>query len=187
MDPFTIFAVASAVFGGASVIQGQQAAKSASKAQAAQRDMANMRAAKERMSAIRDMRIAYASAQNRAELGGVAESSGAAGGQGSIHTQGMSNIHFLDGQKTAADQAGMWLDKAAKQESTAKMFSGLSSLAMSGANFFGMPPNPASTVQDPMRNAPGFQTSVLKRTTQEAFIPSASAMIGSMPKFVPGI
>lgn len=182
---FEIFAIASAIFGGASVIQGQQAAKSASKAQAAQRDMANMRAAKERMSAIRDMRIAYASAQNRAELGGVAESSGAAGGQGSIHTQGMSNIHFLDGQKTAADQAGMWLDKAAKQESTAKMFSGLSSLAMSGANFFGAPaPAPA---QDIMRNAPGFQTSVLKRTTQEAFIPSASAMIGSMPKFVPGI
>lgn len=146
MDPFTIFAVASAVFGGASVLQQQQAAKSQRRAQASQREMANARAAKERRSAIRDARIAYASAQNRAELGGVAESSGAIGGQGSIQTQGNSNIHFLDGMQMGADYAASWLDKAASQQSSAAMWGGLSQLAMSGANFFG-PPSPAATGQ----------------------------------------
>lgn len=138
MDPFTIFAVASAVFGGVSTIQSMGAAKSSRKAQAAQRDMANLRAAKERRSAIRDARMAYAAAQNRSELGGVAESSGAVGGQASIMTQGNSNIHFLDGQKMGADVAGSWLDRSASQQTSAQLWGGLSELAMSGANYFGM-------------------------------------------------
>lgn len=147
---FEIFAIASAIFGGASVIQGQQAAGNERRAQAAQRDMANMRAAKERMSAIRDARMAYAAQQNRAELGGVAESSGAVGGGFSIQSQGNANMHFLDGQKMAADTAGSFLDKAAKQQSQAAMWGGLSQLAMSGANYyFGMPsPTPTGPTAD---------------------------------------
>lgn len=130
---FELFAVASAIFGGASVVEGAKANRRNRRAQAVQRQLSDLRAAKERRQSIRETRIAYATAENNAAIGGVMESSGSQGGLGSILTQGNSNLAFLDQQQKLANLSGKWLDSAAKAEGAANMFSGLSQLAGSAA------------------------------------------------------
>lgn len=137
---FEFFAIASAIFGGASVIQGQKAAKSARRARASEAQRTNLMAARERRQAIRDQRLAFATAENNAALGGVSDSSGAQGGQGSIISQGNANLSFLDQQLALTNQANKWLDKSAQQATSADMWQGFSKLAASGANFFGGAP-----------------------------------------------
>lgn len=144
-DIFMAAMAASAIFGGVSVIEGQKAGRRARNAQHAQRQLQNLRAAKERSQSIREARLAYASAQNNAALGGVMESSGSQGGLGSIKTQGNANLAFIQRQQDLAELSGKWLDSAAKAESSAALFGGLSSLASSSAFAFAGPPGGTTT------------------------------------------
>ena len=146
---FEIFAIASAIFGGASVMEQQKAAKAAKRADQTQRQMSNLRAAKERRSAIRDARLSYAAAQQNAENQGVGGSSGAQGGQGSIMTQGNANLSFLDQQQGLANLAGSWMDKSANASMRASAWGGLSKLAGAGASYFGSQPAAQPTVTIP--------------------------------------
>ncbi len=156
MDPFTIFAVASAIFSGASAITGAQAAKSQRKAQQEQANQQNMRAAMERRQTVRQMRMAYASAQQNSENQGVGGSSGAMGGQGSIQTQGAANLSFLNDQMLSANKQGAFLDKASKQQAGSQMWGAFASLATTGMS---------------MSPTPGW----LQPATPGATLPSASA------------
>lgn len=127
-----IFAAATAVFGAASVLNQQKAQKSQRRAEELQRQQMNLRAAQERRQAIRQMRIAQAQAANVAENQGVADSSGARGGQGSIVTQGNANLAFLDRNSQLTNAAQSWMDRASQQMGQASMWGGLSSLAQIG-------------------------------------------------------
>jgi hypothetical protein len=134
MDPFTAtLLVIGALSGTASAVTSMQAAKSQKKAQTEQRNQQNMRAAMERRQTIRQTRMAYATAMQNAENQGVGTSSGAAGGQGSILTQGNANLSFLDDNMMSANKQGSLLDKAAGQQAMAGMWGSLSQLAMTAA------------------------------------------------------
>lgn len=100
------------------------------KANEAQRKQANLSAARSRRDQVRQNRLALASAQVSAEAGGVARSSGAAGGQGSIQSQGLSNLTYIDGMNKLSDQASSALGKAAQFGNYANMFGGVADLAM---------------------------------------------------------
>ena len=131
-----------------------QAASANKKAQRAQAEQQNMKFAMERRDSIRQMRIAQATAMARAENQGVGESSGATGGQGSILSQGASNIKFLDGSKAWADIAGSFMDKAAGHQANAAGWGALSSLAQIGMSFsptpaWLQPANPAGATITP--------------------------------------
>lgn len=149
MDPFTIFAAVAAIFG---AVEGSKSASAARKSQQAQRDQQNLRAAQERRQSIRNMRMAYATAQQNQENQGVAGGS-AQGGLGSIITQGNANLSFLDDQMLAANKAGMYADKAAKHEATSNMWGSLSKLSMIGKDMFS-PPQPSATVPAPQTPPP---------------------------------
>lgn len=164
MDPFTIFAVASAVFSGASAISSSKAAKSQRNAQRMEREQQNMRAAMERRSTIRQMRQAQATALQNAENAGVGGSSGAAGGQGSIISQGNANLSFLDDQMTAARIGGAFMDKASKQSAQASMWGSLASLASTGMS---------------LSPTPGWlQPSTPKAEIPKANVPNAGTTVG---------
>lgn len=82
-----------------------------------------------KIEAVRQTREALANAQQSAENQGVAASSGAQGGQGSIISQGESNLSFLDQYGFLSDQAGAALQRAMTFQSRASMWSGITDFA----------------------------------------------------------
>jgi hypothetical protein len=139
MDPFSFFAAVSAIFSAAGAVESSKASRSNRRAQDAQRQQQNLRAAMERRQTIRQTRMAFAQAQQNAENQGVGTSSGAAGGQGSILTQGNANLRFLDGSQALANEAGRWLDKASKQSATASMYGSFANMSMAAMGQFEQP------------------------------------------------
>lgn len=121
-----------------SIYSSNQASKATKKASQAQRKQETLRAAVERRREIKNARFANAMAVQAGENQGVAESSGALGGQGSIQSQLSSNLSFLDRQESLADYAGSMFDKAAKWNQTAANFQGAAELAQVG---YGMEQN----------------------------------------------
>ena len=133
IDPFTlaIAAFATAAVGTAGSMYSQSKAASATqKAGEAQRRQEALAAAVQRRQQFKNYRVAAAQASQNAENQGVAQSSGAQGGQGSLRSQLDSNISFLDQQGQIADYAGRMFDRAAKWNTTAQAFSGVSQLAL---------------------------------------------------------
>jgi len=82
-----------------------------------------------KIEAVRQTREALANAQQAAENQGVADSSGAQGGQASIVSQGESNLSFLDQYGFLSDQAGTALQRAMTFQSRASMWSGITDFA----------------------------------------------------------
>ena len=118
-----------AVGTGASIYQGQKAAKQQKKAVAIQRQQADLQNARTQRDAIRASRLAYAQSQAAAENQGVAGSSSAQGGQGSIVSQLNDNLSFLDQYGLMTDQAQRHLGKAASLQSSASMWGDVAGLA----------------------------------------------------------
>lgn len=102
-----------AVSTGASIYEGQQAQKQQQKALDLQKQQGDLQQQQQQRAAIRQSRIAYANAQSAAENQGVADSSSAIGGQGSIESQLSGNLSFLDTMGGLSDQASDALGKAA--------------------------------------------------------------------------
>jgi hypothetical protein len=109
---------------------GNKATKQQAKANELQRRQANLAASQNRRQQVRQNRLALASSQVSAEGGGVARSSGAYGGQGSIQNQGLSNLSYLDQMNKLSDQASSAMGKAIKLGGYASMFAGAADLAM---------------------------------------------------------
>lgn len=118
MGPLAIIAGIGLAISAGSAIMSYSAQKKQQKYQqraaAAQRGQDNMKAARDRREAIRSARIATGSVQQSAVNQGVAGSSAALGGQGSIQSQLNQGLSFLDGTNRLADQAGRDLTKANK-------------------------------------------------------------------------
>lgn len=83
-----------------------------------------------KIEAVRQTREALANAQQAAENQGVADSSGAQGGQGSIVSQFEGNLSFLDQYGFLSDQAGQALQRAMTFQGRSSMWSGISDFAM---------------------------------------------------------
>lgn len=124
--------IASAVLTAGSVYSQSKAASATQKAGEAQRRQEALAAAIQRRQQFKNYRQAAAQAAQAAENQGVASSSGAQGGQGSLRSQLGANLSFLDQQGQIADYAGRMFDKAARWDSTAKAFSGGAQLALQG-------------------------------------------------------
>jgi hypothetical protein len=97
----------------ASISNANKSANAQREAQKYTRQQDNMIAARNRREAIRAARQSYAAAQQTGENQGVAQSSGAQGGQGSIVSQINSNLSFLDQYAVLGDQASVQLGRAA--------------------------------------------------------------------------
>lgn len=132
LETLAIAALAtSAVSTGVSVYQGQKAASQQKKAAKIEKQKNDLADARSRSDAIRQARIAYASAASNAEAQGVANSSSAQGGQGSIQTQLGMNLSFLDETATLNDQASQALGKAASLKASSAMWGDVAGFSMS--------------------------------------------------------
>lgn len=110
---------------------GNRATNQQARANEFQRKQASLSAARSRRDQVRQNRLALADAQVKAGGAGVDRSSGAYGGQGSIQSQGLSNLTYIDQMNKLSDQASSALGKAITLGGYAQMFQGVSSLAMS--------------------------------------------------------
>jgi hypothetical protein len=123
---------------GVGMLEQASAAKKAAKAQQAQtalqRQQAQLQGMRQRMDAIRTGRQALAQVQQTAENQGVSASSPAQGGQGSIITQMMSNVSFLDSYNHMTDLAEGYADKAAKYQAKANMWGAIENFGFNLAN-----------------------------------------------------
>ena len=129
-----ILVAISAVATAGSLYSSSKAASAQTKANQAQRRQEALAAAIQRRQQQKEGRKAYAMALQAGENQGVAGSSGVEGGTGSITSQINANLSFLDQQTQIADYAGKMFDRAARWSTRAQMFSGISSLAMVGAD-----------------------------------------------------
>lgn len=129
----TMIAAGSLAVAGVGTYQANRNAKKAAAAnqQAAELDRKrmNLQSARERREAVRAARLAYASAQMAATNQGANGSSMAAGGQGSIISQGNSNLSFLDRFNSLTDQASIQIGYANKFTQKAKTWDSVSNLA----------------------------------------------------------
>jgi len=120
MPPVAIAAVAlgtAAVGTAVQIQQGRKAAKATAAAAALDRQRMNLQSARERREAIKATRAANAQIQQGAENQGAAYTSGAAGGQGSVQSQGAANLSFLDQYNTLTDMASIQLGRANRAQS----------------------------------------------------------------------
>ncbi len=165
MPPLVVAAVAvgvGAIATGFSIYSAQKAAGAYAQGAAAQREankfqrqQADLQAARQKRDSIRQTRIAMASVQQGAENQGVSGSSAAIGGQGSIQSQGTSNLSFLDQYNQLSDAASEALGKASIFQSKGNQYSAdaQSGSAIAGLAFqvfgmsgsFGGAPKPAGT------------------------------------------
>lgn len=117
----------------------KKAAKAAADANAIQRQQTQLQGMRQRLDAIRTGRQALAQVQQTAENQGVSQSSAAQGGQGSIISQMMSNVSFLDSYNNMTDLAEEKMSKAYKYQNKANMWGAIENfgftLANSGASF----------------------------------------------------
>jgi hypothetical protein len=123
-------AVAAVVGTAGSIVNANKARGASQRASRLQREANNFQAARERREAIRQSRIAYAQSVNNAETGGVADSSGALGGQSSIVSQTNDNISFLDKYSTLMDQSAANQSTANAASASAGNWGALAGLGM---------------------------------------------------------
>jgi hypothetical protein len=92
-----------------------------------QRQQAELQAMRQRMETVRTGRSAYAEAQQAAENQGVATSSVAGGGQGSIFSQMTDNVSFLDQWSHLTQKINKAGDKAMKYRARGNMWRAIGS------------------------------------------------------------
>lgn len=96
-----------------------------------QRQLANNQAARERVNAIREARLAQGALAQTAETSGAAGSSIALGAQGSIQSQLNSRLSFLDTNQSLANLAGYYGSKANIKSQQAQTGASISATAQS--------------------------------------------------------
>lgn len=112
----------------ASISNQRKMIKEQQKASRFERQKNELQSSRQKLEVIRQTRSAYATAQQHAENQGVANSSSAQGGQGSIFSQGLANLSFLDNYGFYSDQAGKALEKAMHYGSNASMWGSIAEL-----------------------------------------------------------
>jgi hypothetical protein len=112
----------------------KKAAKAAQEQNNIQRQQAQLQGMRQRMDAIRTGRQALAQVQQSAENQGVATSSNAIGGEGSIVSQMMSNVSFLDSYNNMTDRAEIAAAKVQKYTSKEHMWSAVENFGFNVAN-----------------------------------------------------
>ena len=136
LDPLSIVLATTAIIStGASLYSGAQQADNQKNALNSQRKASELQAARERRDSIRQARMAYGASQQAAANQGVAESSSAQGGQGSIISQLNSNLSFLDKMQTFSDATSKSLGEAATWGNHAQTFGAVASLATQGIQY----------------------------------------------------
>ena len=131
IDDILIAAAITAAVGSttATVMSGQAQRKSMKLQQKQQA----LESAKQKRDMIRQSRIAYATAQSNAENQGVAGSSSALGGAGSIRSQLSGNLSFLDSSDRLSSQITNANVSASSWLTTASMFAAAGDLATMGS------------------------------------------------------
>ena len=122
MPPVAIAAVALgtvAVGTAVQIQQGRKAAKASAASAELDRKRMNLQNARERRNAIKATRASAAQIQQNAENQGASGTSMAAGGQGSVQSQGAANLSFLDQYNTLTDMASIQLGRANRAASRA--------------------------------------------------------------------
>ena len=125
-EALIIAALVSAAGATTSTVMSGQAQRKAMKLQ--QRQQA-LESAKQKRDMIRQTRIAYATAQSNAENQGVAGSSSALGGAGSIRSQLSGNLSFLDRYDSLRNQISKANLSASTWMTTASLFESAGDLA----------------------------------------------------------
>lgn len=136
-------AAAAAVVGAAALVVGtvktiknqKKMVKAQKEAMRFERQKQELQSMRQKLEAVRTARNALADATQAAENQGVADSSSAQGGQSSIISQGLANLSFLDQYGFLSDQAGQALERAAKFQGKASMWS---SIADAGSKLYSM-------------------------------------------------
>jgi hypothetical protein len=108
----------------------KKSAKANQRAAAYQRQMDNLRAARERRQAIRQARLATGAALQTGVNQGAADSSAALGGLGSIQSQLNSSLSFLDTNTRLADRASEQIGIANKYKAKADTSGAIAGLGM---------------------------------------------------------
>lgn len=141
--------------------------KAQKKAAAYQKQIDNLQAARQRVQAIRQARLAAGSISQAAENQGASTSSAALGALGSIESQLNSNLSFLDSANRLSDQAGVQLGKAAKYGQRANTISQVGAVAskmfMSAGSMFG--PDASGGVDAGMAQKSSYDNSSLFSST----------------------
>lgn len=122
--PIAAAVAAVAVVGGTvmSQINQKKALKQQKKAMQFERQKQELTSMRQRLEVIRQTRASLAKVQQAAENQGVATSSSAQGGQGSIISQGSANLSFLDQYGFLSDQAGAALQRSMTYQGRASMW-----------------------------------------------------------------
>lgn len=113
----------------------KKAAKAAQDQNAIMRQQTQLQGMRQRLDAIRTGRQALAQVQQSAENQGVASSSAAQGGQGSIISQMMSNVSFLDVYNKETDLAEQKGAEAQKYGAKADMWGAIENFGFKVADF----------------------------------------------------
>lgn len=126
-------AIASLALGAYSAYEAKEAREDATKsreeAQRKQTASEQVQMRQQRRQKLREERIRRAQILQRAETMGVGASSGEAGAIGSLATQTSSNLGYQQGQTKFVQSINQDLSSAAKSETSAENFAGLSSLS----------------------------------------------------------
>lgn len=137
MPPVAIAAVAlgtAAVGTAIQIDQSRKAAKATANASKLDAQRSNLQRARERREAIKATRSAQAQIMSNAENQGAAYTSGAAGGQGSVASQGNANLSFLDQYGTLSDMASIQLGRANKYQNNAATAGAVADLGWAAAS-----------------------------------------------------
>lgn len=134
----SVVGAGAAVVGTANAIKSnKKAAKANARAAAYQRQMDNLRAARERRQAIRQARLASGAALQTSVNQGAVDSSASLGGLGSIESQLNQNLSFLDTNTRLADRASEQIGIANKYRAKADTASAIAGAGMTLFNAAG--------------------------------------------------
>lgn len=120
-----------------SAVQQRKAAKAQRRSIKAQQRMADLAAARERRSAIRNARVQQASIESQAANTGLVGSTAAAGASGNVTSRTNENLSFMDMTNYQAQQASKANEDAAKYQSRAATGEAIGKLASGVGGIYG--------------------------------------------------
>ena len=144
LEPFTIAALAIATVATAgSAVAANEAADAQRDAARAQNKRAKLQAARQRQEQIRAARIARARISASAAGTGAMDTSGTAGGVGSVMSQLRGNLGFSLEMESLGDQAADRMGNAIMSQNVSNLFGGIANFSMAAASF--APTKPSQT------------------------------------------
>ena len=129
----TIGLVLAGVGTAGSIIQGARAAKAQNKALERQQRADEIRAHRERVTAVREARIRSAQVAAERANTNVLESSGAMGGMGSLSSQAGAEVGYINQIEKTIQEANVFMKKSASAQQVGSVFSAIGSV---GSNIF---------------------------------------------------